>query len=90
MRTLFVKFETGYCGSEGTCLMEFQDDSSDEEIDEEVYYAAVDHAASYGFELCSDDCEDEDCEMDHPGSSNICGSWVDYDPKLHDRHLVRN
>lgn len=87
MRTLFVKFETGYCGMDSACLMEFEDDTPENDIDEEVYCAAINHASSYGIEMCDDDCEDKDCELEHPGNSNICGSWVDYDPKLHDSLL---
>ncbi len=87
MRTLFVQYHTGYCGMDGAELMEVYEDTPDEEIDLEVYYAAVNHASSYGIEMCDEDCEDEDCELEHPGNTNIEGSWVDYDPKLHDSLL---
>lgn len=87
MRKLFVKYSTGYCGMDGYDLIEFPEDESDEIISEELYYQAVEHASQYGIEMCSDDCDDEECMLEHPGSSNIEAYWEEYDSKKHDGYL---
>lgn len=87
MRKLFVTYHTGYCGMDGYDVVDFPEEASEEEIGEELHYAAVDHASRYGIEMCSDDCDDQECELEHPGSTNIVASWQVYDPKLHDMYL---
>ncbi len=84
MKKMFVTLETGYCGSTGHELVEFDDNATEEQIAEECYWMAVQHAQSYGYEMCSDDCEDADCDMEHPGTSNIEGYAEPYDPEKHD------
>lgn len=88
MRKLFCKYHTGYCGEDGCELVEFPEDMTTDQIDEEVYWAAVEHASQYGHEMCSEDCDDEECEMEHPGNSNIEGSWEDYNAEKHDMYLT--
>jgi hypothetical protein len=87
MRKIFVKYYTGYIGQEGTDVLEFDEADTDEMISEDCYCAAIDHAAAYGIEMCSDDCDDEDCEMEHPGNSGIEAGWEDYVPEKHDPYL---
>jgi len=53
MRKLFVKYSTGYCGMDGYDVIEFPEDEPDETISKQLYYQAVQHAESYGIELCS-------------------------------------
>lgn len=87
MRKLFVKYSTGYYGMDGYDVIEVPEDESDEDISEELYYQAVQHASHYGIEMCSDDCEDDDCQLEHPGNSNIVASWEEYIPEKHDGRL---
>lgn len=86
---MFVTFNTGYVSMTGHDLMEFPEDMTDEDIDQECYYGAVQHAQSYGIEMCpeGDYCEDDDCEYEHEGSTNIEGCAVDYVPEKHDMYL---
>ncbi len=74
-------------GEDGYDVLEYEDSVTDEEIDEDVWLMAVQHAESYGHELCSSDCEDEDCEYEHIGSTNIEGSWELYDEYKHEGYF---
>ncbi len=89
MRKLFVKYSTGYCGMDGYEVLEFPEGVSDEDIDKELYFVAVEHAQSYGIEVCPDGdfCEDDECEYEHEGSTNISACWEDYIPEKHDMFL---
>lgn len=87
MRKIFVTYHTGYCGMDGHELVEFLETDSNELISEDLYIMAVQHAESYGIEMCSEDCDDEECTLEHPGSTNIEAYWEDYDPKKHDMYL---
>lgn len=84
MRKIVVFIHTGYCGEDTVQLEEVSDDETDEELHELAWEMAVDHASSYGHELCSDECEDDECEYEHPGMTNIEGYWEDYVPDKHD------
>ena len=87
-KKIFFHLHTGYCGEDDYTVAEFKDDATDEEISEYGYQLAINHAASYGHELCDADCEDEDCDREHEGSSNIEGPWVLYDPKKHNMYSI--
>lgn len=84
MRKIFVTYHTGYCGEEGHDVVEMPDDMTDDQISDEVYWAAVEHASHYGHEMCTDECEDENCENEHPGDGRTEGSWEDYDAEKHE------
>lgn len=84
MKRIFFKYSNGAVGCEGVDCFEVNDDVSDDELDEMAYWQAVEHASRYGIELCDEDCEDENCEMEHPGNTHIDGYWELYDPKKHD------
>lgn len=88
MRKLFVTYYTGYAGMDGYEVVEFHDDTSDEDIDEELYYLAVQYAQSYGIEVCSNGeyCEDDECQLDHEAS--IHASWEEYIPEKHDMYFA--
>lgn len=88
MRKIFIHLETGYCGSDGYDLIEVPEDWTDSHIDEEVYLYAVDNAATYGYEVCGDDCElDEEDDHEHYYEDMIGYSWEDYDPEQHDGYI---
>jgi len=86
MPKYFIKLHTGYVGMDGYELIEA--DNLDE-ANEAAYYMAFEHATMYGVELCpnGDDCEDDECEYEHPGNNSIEGSAELYDPEKHDMYL---
>lgn len=86
MRKLFVTLRTGYCGMDAYDLIEVPDDMSEEDIDEEIWDMAVNHASSYGIYPPSD-YDDEDDDENYQDGSNIEGSYVEYDPEKHDGYL---
>lgn len=87
-KKIFFHLTTGYCGEDAYTVEEFEDDATDEEICDVAQALAEEQASHYGRYMCSEDCEDENCEDDHPGSSNIEGSWVLYDPKKHNMYSI--
>lgn len=84
MRRIFFKYSTGYVGYDGVDCFEVNDFVTDDELNEMAFWQAVEHASRYGIEMCDEDCEDENCKLEHPGNSNIEGSWEIYDPEKHD------
>lgn len=84
MRKLFVTLRTGYCGMDAHDLIEVPDYLSEEDINEEIWDMAVNHASSYGIYPPSD--EDEDDE-DYQDWSNIEGIYEEYQPEKHDGYL---
>jgi hypothetical protein len=81
---IFFTYRTGYCGSDGHDCFEVEDDLTDEDLDEMAWEQAIEHASRYGYYLCDEECEDINCEYEHPGNTNISGSWEPYDAKKHD------
>lgn len=83
----FVTMETGYCGSTERDIYESPIELTDEEQCDIAWAMAVDNASSYGYELCDDYCEYDDCEMEHPDNTGIDGYMVPYVPEEHDMYL---
>jgi hypothetical protein len=81
---LFVTVETGYCGSDNHMLIDVDDNTSDNQLEDICWDLAIDNASMYGFDLCGEGCEDEDCEYEHTDNTNISGHWQEYVPKEHD------
>lgn len=81
---IFFKYRTGYCGSDGYDCLDLPDNYTDEDLDEMAWEQAIEHASRYGYYLCDEECEDINCEYEHPGTTNISGSWEVYDPEKHD------
>ncbi len=81
---MFVTLRTGYCGMDARIVMSFPDDMSEDDMCEEMWCEALQNAESYGIEMCSDECEDHNCELQHPGSTSIEYSFEPYVPKKHD------
>ena len=84
----FVTLHTGYCGSDAHELLDLPDDMSEDDICDLTWEMALENASSYGIEMCHDECEDDDCDYEHPGSTNISGHAVPYVPKEHDMYLT--
>ena len=83
MRKIIFKFHTGFCGMDGIDYQENPDDVTDKELDDEAWFAALQHAETYGI-YPTPDREDDNEDDDENYSDNIEGSWEDYDPEKHD------
>jgi hypothetical protein len=93
MRRIIFHYHTGEVGSSGIDYAEHPDDVSDEDLNEEAWQSAIQHAESYGkypaYEL--ENCTDQELdELTQSGeidnyTESIEGWWEDYDPKRHDQ-----
>lgn len=88
MRKIIFHLETGYAGMDSTENGLYPDDVTDEELNEDTWQRAIQHAESYGIypesdleNFTSEEMEDVDTDS---YSSNIEGWWEDYDPEKHD------
>lgn len=82
----FAKLEVGFCGMDGAVVFSMPADASDEEVQDEAYQYALQHAESYGY-YPTEDCDGmDDEEMESCSSDGIEGYAVPYDPELHDRY----
>lgn len=78
---------TGYCGMDGYDVLVMPDDATEDEIAQEAYRMAVEHAESYGIYPYDEYADVEDVEDDTEYSHNIEGwSLGEYDPEKHDMH----
>lgn len=92
MRKIIFHLSTGYAGMDSTDNGTYPDDVTTEELYNEAWQMAVEHAASYGVYPLSDleGISDEDmAELEENGdddnyTDNIDGWWEDYDPEKHD------
>lgn len=84
MRKMIVHLSVGFAGMDACEALLVEDDATDDEIQQEAWYMAVDHAERYGY-YPADDYEDEDDDWGSDKySNNIEGHAVDYNPALHD------
>lgn len=81
MRKIYFKYYTGYAGMDSAEVVEFDDDISDQELDDLVWQGALQNAESYGV-YPSEDNEDNECSDNY--SDNIEGYWEDYVAAKHD------
>lgn len=87
MRKIIFIYHTGYCGSDGIDAATYHDDITDDELHQDAWCGAIEHAERYGIypESDRDLYEEEGAEIDDDDfSSNIEGYWEDYNPKKHD------
>lgn len=90
MRKIIFFYSTGYCGMDGNEVVEYPDDVTELELDNDAWTGALDNAEMYGIEPVEEvdfDAdgyakEDEDAPC-YVGDA-IEGWWEDYDPKKHD------
>lgn len=82
---MVVFCSVGPCGMDAVVPIVMEDDSTQEEIEREAYYVAVDRAESYGYyprgEYDEGDIDPEDEEY---YVESIEGSAEDYNPRKHD------
>lgn len=87
-RLIVFSLGTGYAGMDSHDFEVFPDDVTEDELSEEAWQRAIQHAESYGIYPRSDYADDEDIsdeELDgEEYSDNIGGSWEDFDPKKHE------
>lgn len=83
MKKLIVKMNTGYAGMSAYDILIMPDDATEDEISEEAYYMAVQHAEMYGIYPPDYDSEEDDVDM---SGENIDGYVIgEYDPAKHDQ-----
>jgi hypothetical protein len=89
MRKMIVHLSVGFAGMDAYEALLVEDDATEDEIAQEAWHMALDHAERYGYyptDDYSEDGEDEDdggWDRDHY-SHNIEGCAEDYDPDRHD------
>lgn len=96
MRKIIFHLSTGYAGMDSTDNGTYPDDVTEEELNDDAWQMAVEHASSYGVypETDLEGVSDEDmAELEESGeidnyTNNIEGWWEDYDPKKHDGLVV--
>ena len=87
MKRFIVHMHVGYAGMDGYDAMVMPDDATEDEIQQEAYYMALEHAESYGYYPPSkDEDEDSDSWNSDKISDSIDGYAVPYDSALHDQH----
>ena len=87
MRKIIFLLETGYAGMDIAENDTFPDDVTDEQLNQEAWDRAIQHAESYGIYhpgYIEDDSELNDDFDSDDYSDNIEGCWEDYDPEKHD------
>jgi hypothetical protein len=85
MRKLIVHMTTGYPAEAAYDAMQVPEDWTDEEISDEAWYMACQHAESYGHPHNGEvDTEDEDYYYDEWFSEYVGADWEDYVPEKHD------
>jgi hypothetical protein len=90
MRKIYFSYSTGYVGMDSHEVVEYPDDVTNSELDQDAWYAALQHAETYGIYPPSDDDFDEDGfereSEDSPcySGDSIEGHWEEYDPNKHD------
>ena len=85
----FFKYETGQCGTDGYDVIEYDEQPTIEELDQDAWEGAVDNASMFGIYPMSDapeDYEDDDYEGDEY-SDDISGSWEVYNEEKHDAYI---
>lgn len=76
----------GYAGMDACDILMMPDDATEDEVQEEAYQMAVQHAESYGYYPRYEyDLSDEDEELDGDHYTDGIEGWAElYDPKKHD------
>jgi hypothetical protein len=92
MRKIVFRLLAGFAGTDAAELEEFSDSVTDEELNEESWQRAIQHAESYGIypeSYLEGLSEQEIQELEDSGeidnyTDSIEGWWEDYDPEKHD------
>lgn len=90
MKKIVFFLHTGYAGMDAVEFCEYDDDVTDQQLDQEAWMFALQNAESYGIYPESDreDNGELDEEFDDNYSDNIEGYWELYDPDKHNGYAV--
>ena len=89
MRKIFFTYYTGFCGSDGHAVEEFDDDVTNEELDQAAWEGALSNAEMYGIypeEAAPEGYDEEEYDGDLY-SHNIEGTWEEYNEKKHSGYV---
>lgn len=85
MKQLIVKMHTGFAGMDQYDILIMPDDATEEEIYDEAYSMAVEHAEMYGIYPYPDDFDEDEDVGEY--SDNIDGYVIgEYVPEKHDMY----
>lgn len=88
MRYIVFLLNAGMAGTDSAEFVEFDDDVTNEELDQQAWERALNHAEMYGvypMEAMPDDYDEEETDWHSDEySDSICGYWEDYVPEKHD------
>lgn len=85
MRKLIVFMSTGYAGMDACDALLVEDSATEDEIQEEAWQLAIEHAESYGIYPYEEYADEEDFDADSDSYSHNIDAWTeDYDPRKHD------
>ena len=81
-----VKMHVGYAGMDAYDALIMPDNHTEDELQDEAYYMAVDHASAYGYYPVDEYAPEDDSEEEPPDCyiDSIYGHAVPYDPAKHD------
>lgn len=88
-RLIVFSLDAGVVGTDGHEFDIFPDDITDDELNEEAWQRALNHADMYGIYPSGDRHEGDEDEEDDGWTSDqysddIEGCWEDFDPEKHD------
>lgn len=89
MRKIIFTLDTGICGTTSHEAVAFDDDVTEDEINDYGHELALSNAEMFGIYPESErpedyDEENEDSWTSDSYSDDICHNWEDYDPEKHD------
>lgn len=94
MRYIVFLLNAGMVGTDSAEFVEFDDDITYDELSEEAWERAVEHASMYGVyhtsEIPDEHNEEEANWRSDEYSDNIEGYWEEYNPEKHDSLIVGN
>lgn len=83
MKKIIFHLSTGMCGMDSHEVLEYDDDVTHDQLDEEAWQLAVNNAESYGYypEEWRQEMEDDGVDEEH--FTSVEGCWEVYDEKKH-------
>jgi len=95
MRYIVFMLNAGMVGTDSAEFVEFDDEVTNAELDDEAWQRALNHAEMYG--VYPEHEKPEDFDEENEGSwihdqysENIEGYWEEYNPEKHDGLIVGN
>ena len=92
MRYIVFMLNAGMAGTDAAEFAEFDDDVTDDELSDEAWERALEHASSYGVypmeAMPEDHDENEATWQSDEYSDDIDGCWEEYSPEKHNGLIV--